>query len=464
MLLAPKARYGFRSVTQLDPLDFLLFAALIYEIAGDIERRRVSRARNVVFSYRVATGRDGQLFDPTIGYRSFLEECRRKLLDASYSYVAITDISDFYSRIYHHRLENSIRAATNHANHVSGLMHLLAGWNGSETFGIPVGNPPSRLLAEITLSNVDEALLGRGVEFVRFNDDYRIFARSHAEAYRCLAFLAEILFSMHGLTLQQQKTLVLPRELFSNQFLLLPREREFDALHQRFDALCVELGIDDPYAEIDYDSLSAEQRGIIDSMNLRGILGEEIGRGCEIDIPLVRFILGRLGQLGDDSVVDDIFGNLDKLHPVFPQVVGYIRSLRFLEASERFDIGRRFLDAYEDSILAELDYHKLWCLDLFASSADFNQAERFVRLLAEAQDEASRRKLILAMGRAGQAHWFQSQWRTVTNFPPWTRRAVLAGGSSMPADARRAWYRSMSSALDPLELSITRWASSSPFG
>ena len=39
-LLAPKGRYAFRIITQLDPLDFLVFAALIREIAKDVEAIR----------------------------------------------------------------------------------------------------------------------------------------------------------------------------------------------------------------------------------------------------------------------------------------------------------------------------------------------------------------------------------------------------------------------------------------
>ena len=90
-------------------------------------------------------------------------------------------------------------------------MHLLSGWNGTETFGIPIGGAPSRILAEITLSDVDEALLASGIDFIRFNDDYRIFANSHATAYRHIAFLAETLFRNHGLSLQPQKTTILSR-------------------------------------------------------------------------------------------------------------------------------------------------------------------------------------------------------------------------------------------------------------
>ena len=42
ILIAPKAKYGFRVITQLDPLDFIIYAAIIYELGSDIESRRIS--------------------------------------------------------------------------------------------------------------------------------------------------------------------------------------------------------------------------------------------------------------------------------------------------------------------------------------------------------------------------------------------------------------------------------------
>jgi hypothetical protein len=50
--LAPKSQLGFRVFTQLDPLDFLIYSALLKEICEDIESRRVPISNNVVFSYR----------------------------------------------------------------------------------------------------------------------------------------------------------------------------------------------------------------------------------------------------------------------------------------------------------------------------------------------------------------------------------------------------------------------------
>jgi hypothetical protein len=463
-LLAPKARYGFRVITQLDPLDFLLFAATTYEMADDLESRRVPLAQRVVLSYRVSRANDGQLFDPEIGYRTFLDACRDRLNhNPSPTYVAATDISDFYSRIYGRRLENALRSATTRTNHVSAIMHLLSGWNGTESFGIPVGNAPSRLLAELTLSNVDEALLANGIQFVRFNDDYRIFTPSYAEAYRDLSFLAEMLYRMHGLTLQQQKTTIVPSEEFSQRFLDAPIDREVNSLNQRFNELLLELGFEDVYQSVDYYDLNEEQQGLIDTLNLQELLRESIALEGELDIFMVKFLLRRLAQLSDASVVDELLENLDNLHPVFPDLVRYLGSLTFLPDDQKAGIAARLLDAYEQAIINDLEYHKLWCLDLFASSRNWNQHDRFFRLYGAARDNSSRRKLVLAMGRAGQQHWFQSQWRSLMDFSAWPRRALLAGASCMPPDARRHWYRSVDPQLDPLERAVARWARQHPF-
>ncbi len=60
-MLSPKAKYGFRVMTQLDPLDFLLYASLVKEIGADIESARISS--DIAFSYRCLVGPGGQLFE-----------------------------------------------------------------------------------------------------------------------------------------------------------------------------------------------------------------------------------------------------------------------------------------------------------------------------------------------------------------------------------------------------------------
>ena len=438
-----------------------MFAATIRELCTSIEAKRVSKS--VVCSYRVAPTEDGQLFNQT-GYRVFLNTSRDILeKNPEISHVVVTDISDFYSRIYHHRLENALDDSTDKSSHVKAVMHLLSGWNTKETFGIPIGNSPSRLLAEITLSDVDNALLANGVQFIRFNDDYRIFAQSHAEAYRTLAFLADCLFLNHGLTLQQQKTSVLSRGNFESKYLTTPLDRELDSLHEKFDQLIADLDLDDSYEQIDYDNLTEEQKDFLDSLNLKGLLNEQIHEKSEIEIPIVRFLLRRLARIGDPSMVDVLLNNLDTLHPVFPDIIRYIEQLEFPDDESRTGVGEKLLDVYRDSIVSELEYHKLWCLNLFSTSQKWSRNKYFFKLYSEAIDSPSQRKLILAMGRAEERHWFQKQRRNLMNFSPWPRRAVLAGASCMPTDARKHWYKSINPQLDMLEHAVIKWAQKHPF-
>jgi hypothetical protein len=461
-LLAPKVKYGFRIVTQLDPLDFLVFAALVYEISDDIEFQRVPVGRGIVYSYRVDKEDDGQLFNGDIGYEDFRRRAREMLEDEKYSHVAIADIEDFYPRIYLHRLENAMMAATARSNHVRAIMHLLSGWNGTESFGIPVGNQPSRLLAEAVLIDVDEAMLAAGVEFVRFNDDYRILAGSHGEAYRRLASLADVLYRNHGLTLQPQKTTVVSRNEYITRSQESPEERELDSLYTRFQQLIDDLGLSDWYEEIDYADLTDAQQALVDSLNLQELIREELLKESP-DFAVIRFVLRRLGQLGDASLADEILDHIEEIYPVFPDIIKYLSNLRDLDGDEFARIGGRVLDSLQHSILSELEYHQMWGMDLFAASTRWNHSDRFFRMLGAAQNPVIRRKLILAMGRTHQRHWFQTQWRNLFNESPWPRRAFIAAASCLPVDARKHWYSSIAGRLDPLEAAVMKWARANPF-
>ncbi len=207
--LSPKRRYGFRIATQLDPLDFLVYAALIYEIGEDLEKHRIALPKQSVSSHRFKPDSSGRLFDVNIGYRSFQEHSKCLATTGAYSHVVVADIVDFYPRLYLHRVEGALSGATTQMNHVSAVYRLLSQWNQSQSYGIPVGPAPSRLVAELSIDDVDKTLESEGIEFIRYVDDYRLFATSAGDGYRKLTVLANTLFKNHGLTLQQEKTNVI---------------------------------------------------------------------------------------------------------------------------------------------------------------------------------------------------------------------------------------------------------------
>ncbi len=461
--LAPKGPHAFRIVTQLDPLDFLLFAGLLYEIGAHIEARRVPTDRNIVFSHRFAPTADGRMFDPAIGYRQFINECNQKVQQTHVSFVAVADIADFYPRLYHHPLENALLVATIHTAHISAIMRLLGGWTGRVSYGIPVGSDPARLIAEITISDVDEALLAAGIEFLRFSDDYRFFANTHSEAYRKIAFLANYLYYNHGLTLQPQKTEIMPADHFQQRFLRTFEDRELDNMRNRFETFAEELGLDTWYEPIEYEDLNEEQKEFIDSLNLVEMVREELGGPGGPDFAVISFALRRMAQLGSADLLNDVIGNIDQLHPVFPDIIRYISRIRGLNDAEFAEIGGRVLDLVDQSIVTELEYHRMWALQIFAQSRQWGNSDRVFRLLAASPDALTRRKIILGIGRSRQVHWFQMRRRDLFEESPWPRRAVLAASSCMPADAYGHWYRSIEARLDILEQAVIRWARQNPF-
>src|SRR5690606_30747351 len=110
-------------------------------------------------------------------------------------FVAIADVADFYPRIYQHRLENVIEstATTARATDVARVLvrKLIAKLIGGNSYGIPVGPYASRLLGEAVLIDVDSYLQSRGIDFVRWVDDYNLFARSEYLAQSTVFDLGE---------------------------------------------------------------------------------------------------------------------------------------------------------------------------------------------------------------------------------------------------------------------------------
>lgn len=459
--LTPKNRFGFRISTQLDPIDYLIYTALVFEIGEDIERRRVELNQNIVHSYRFNPDQNGRFFDDTKNYGTFSNAAREQVATGEFTHVIIADISDFFAKLYSHRLENALRSATTKTNHALALINIMSQWNERFSYGIPIGPSASNLLSEIAIDDVDRILLSEGKRYVRYSDDFRIFCTSYRDAHETLALLAHDLFENHGLTLQQSKTKIITVDQFNEIYLRDFEHNELDTLSERFYEIISQIGLDSPYESIDFDDLDSSIQEEIVNLNLEGILREQIASE-EIDIPITKFILRRLAQL-EYNVVELILENVEKFYPVFKDVIKYISSLNELEEWERHYLGERLLNLMPDSVVSHLEFHRQWILSIFIDDTEWNNIDRFVELYNRLEDPYSRRKIILSLGRANQEHWFRAKKRYLFDFNPWIRRAIIAGGSCLPTDERKHWYQSLEPRLDPLEKAVLKWAKANPF-
>ncbi|WP_340394314.1 RNA-directed DNA polymerase [Paenibacillus sp. FSL E2-0177] len=391
----------------------------------------------------------------------FQNYCIEQVDSTEYEYVVVADIADFFPRIYSHPLEQALGEATTKGNHVKALKKCLSQLNGSVSYGIPVGQAASRLLAELVLDDVDRGLMGEGYRHCRFVDDYRIFCKTEKEAFEGLATLANLLFENHGLTLQQHKTQVMTLERFEAVVLRNEDDREISTLYEQFHEIIERKGIIYVNYDFDFDELDEETQEEIRRLNLEEILESHLNEVDDIDISLVRFLLKRLTQIGNPDSVDCLIENIEKLYPVFKEVMMYFQTID-IETETKHRIGSTMIDLCQDSVVGHLEYNRILMLNIFTDDNEWNNEDKFSRLYTELSDQYSQRELILAMGRAGYDYWFRSRRRNVSDFTPWVKRAFLAASSSLPGDQAVHWYRSLPR-LDSLEKVITKWALANPF-
>lgn len=196
-----KARGGYRIVHQLEPLDSLIYTALVYLVAEQVEASRM--VPSIACSYRIEVD-DNSYFSKGSGFPAYRESCER--LGDVYEYVLSTDISDFYNQIYLHRVGNVVDSVGAPDDVGKEIENFLSRLNNKASQGIPVGPAASIILAEAILLDVDQFISNHHVEHVRYVDDIRIFSDSEEQLSEILESLVVYLHDQHRLGLVSEKT------------------------------------------------------------------------------------------------------------------------------------------------------------------------------------------------------------------------------------------------------------------
>lgn len=465
--LTPVSYYGFRWATQIDPIWNAYFLSCVLAIADKIEAARLPKEDGCVFSYRYSPDKNtGDLFDRNFGWQKFMSNSLEKSTD--YEYVVTCDISEFYPRLGHHRLENALQQIAGDTGYSAKIMAFLANFSNTRSFGLPIGGPAARILSEITINQIDRLIKGARIDFTRFADDFHIFARTREEAYRYTIFLSEKLFDNQGLSLQKSKTRIMTTSEFRTTSPVRPaiekapeqdgegfadsheRSRQLLSFSLRFDPYS-------PTAHEDYEKLKDEIR----QFDILGLLKEELAKS-RVHIALSRKIVSAIryldGKTRDDAVLS-IVNNSDVLYPIFSSALIMIdRVYGELSKETQEEIVTKITDLIRsDSHVFRIDV--LLCFALRVIQHSFNEEnQQLLKELYESRDsEIVRRDIILIMALWNDWYWLSDLRNRYRQLSAPERRAFIAASYSL-RDEGKHWRDHIKKELNPFESFIIDWA------
>ena len=459
--MAPVGYMGFRWATQLDPLWNAYLLALVIELAPEIENARVSS--DSVHSHRFDSSVDEfRLFDRD-GYLAFNEASMASAQE--FEWVVVTDIADFYPRVYHHRLDNALKEIAGDTDLPSRILRLLGRWSSNTSYGLPVGGPAARLLSELVLNRTDRLLKLRHRTFHRYADDYRLFANSRVDAHHALVELSELLLRNEGLALSKQKTRIMTRSEFistldhnsqdSDDPLDLDetqdrrqRARELLGLTLRYDPYS-------PTAVTDYDAL----KDAIDRIDIVDLFMVELSKP-RIDSRLTRKLLRAL-DLAESSakaqVCSSLVQNLELLAPLVPQVLQAVRRV-LIDADAQFSLETRMKIASQlenRSPVLQLGVNRAYAVRILADGP----AHEFDTQLAELYESSLafiQRDVVVAMARWRNTYWLSDKKTHYDSMHSWVQRSFLMGSYYL-GDEGRHWRKSIRKRLSPFDRMTKRW-------
>jgi Reverse transcriptase (RNA-dependent DNA polymerase) len=457
--LAPLGYTAFRWATEIDPVWNLYFLALVLFVAPTIEAKRLPRGANAVFSYRFEP-------DPATGHlyadstwrhykQTALENSRR------FPFVLLADIADFYPRVAHHRLDNELIRLVAHPEEARRIQLLLSQFTQTRSYGLPVGGPASRTLAELALNPVDLYLDRKGITFCRYVDDFHIFAETKEQAFNHLAFLAQILFN-EGLSLQRTKTRILTAEELQDTSAHLDLAETINVEELPPEARLMRLSVYyDPYSPTAEEDYAALQEAV-SSIDLVGILSREIAK-TNIDIQVTKQAIGAIRALVPELRPGAIAtllepGNLETLAPVFGNVMRLLRSLYSDMDDATKDLADRtmLLLFVERSHLVQNDLNLAYLLQVFGQRQSTEKERILIELFNQSTSPLVRTEIILIMAKWGVTFWLSDLLRRFGSLSNWERKAFIVASFHM-SDEGGHWLNHTKRTLSPAEIVIRDW-------
>ncbi|WP_445778258.1 RNA-directed DNA polymerase [Shewanella sp.] len=420
---------GYRWATQIDPYWNVYFLGLVLSLSKKIEESRVGVT--TVYSYRYKPDYlTGSLFSKDVSWRSFQEDSLTLVKEEEdINYVLTCDIADFYTRIYHHRLENALDRIDPQKTIASKIKKLMQNFSGTNSYGLPVGGPAARILAELSLDSIDHILQINGIRFKRYVDDFVIFCKTKEDAHSILTFISRKFMENEGLTLQKHKTSIMSKEEFislTQAKLFGLNEDEGSPMKAKFMSLPIRF---DPYSQNAVEQYDTIKESLKD-FDLLGMLSSELQKS-KINQPFSKQLV-RAFAATDENILSNaytiIFDNINELYPIFTTVVQVATTNwnKFNEPAKASITNKIIQLIKSDSFILKTELNLAYVVKLLAKNNSVENQTTLTEIYKSNTDSILITLVVTqTMAKWNVHYWLTDLRRVFPTMNPWQRRLFI---------------------------------------
>lgn len=447
-----KARGGYRIVHQLEPLDAVIYTALVHMAALHIEAARLSSS--IACSYRIEP--DGNsFFARGSGFTSYRSSCEE--LSENFQFVLSTDVSDFYNQIYLHRVSNAIDATGAPSKLGKEIENFLSRLNNKASQGIPIGPAASIIIAEAIMIDIDQFIVNCHVDHVRYVDDIRIFSNSSDQLEEILEKLVIYLHEQHRLGLVSEKTTIRTtgeflHEELKNQYQLEKLEilQEIEAGNPYGSYEDNEEGFYNGFSDRDGDGVDENE----DSRDLGELLSDALERAKDfgyVDLAVLRAIIRRAKYARLPDLAEIILDDIDFFAPIINDICLYFDALATEDLSDLVPV---FVELCSEGRFRKQSV-KFWMEWLFSRRAEFSGSVQIRRFI---DGGAVPFAAAFAIKNRNIA-WAKDAKQKALPAASWDRRGYLSALSVLAEDERKPFLNLIksNSALTATDRWIRKW-------
>lgn len=446
-ILTPKNRYVFdyRKAAIVSPSCLAKFLAIVFQYAEVVERARISTAEKIVYSCRFSPSPDG-VFDKDTGYSNWRENTKERAEADDCEFIVSCDIAAFYDRVNIHRIESTLLSIGVDPALVRYTNDLLLFWSRKDSYGIPVGNVASRILAEAALIDIDQFLVAEEIQFTRYVDDYRLFAPSLLVAQEWMNKLTTRLFR-DGLMLNTGKTQI--RKAKKDD-----QEEEADQSDEEQTAetvLKVITKLTGGYNRIarKFVMPAEDKHQTFQEIHLDQELGLLEEQAIVEFSGIQKVVIAALVQKRFDLLMQIATVCSRYLYGLDYFIDMLLQNSEFIPEAERTRLADMYAALIDAGELYSFEWHCASVARLLSDSAYFRKNALIQLYKAPAKDVSTYASMIALEGLKGRLT--RSEFRTIREYfdrsDEWEKRRLLALSDALPDEERKAWGKAVKSTL-----------------